>query len=138
MAATRLGLYELLAPQFLLGFTFPEYVDRYLSIVGVDELRTALDESGVVYTGRVSFVGKAGASPERVHHDPSGAVLEWEDLTVDFRLTVPRDGAAFIDTAVKAAVIADPNLDALFTAFGPVEQTPTVATEYPGVRFRLE
>jgi large repetitive protein len=138
MAATRLGLYELLAPQFLLGFTFPEHVDRYLSIVGVDELRTALDESAVVYTGRVSFVGQAGAAPERVHHDPSGAVLEWEDLTVDFRLTVPRDGAAFIDTAVKAPAITDPDLDALFTALGPVEQTPAVPTEYPGVRFRLE
>lgn len=137
MAATRLGLYELLAPQFLVGFTFPEYVDRYLSVLGVDELRATHDATGVVYAGRCSFVGDAGASPVREHRDPSGAVFEWEDVALDFRLTIPRDGAAFVDTAVNNAIFGSPALDAVFDRFGPVEGVP-VPTDYPGVRFRLE
>ncbi|MFC8350045.1 hypothetical protein [Streptomyces sp. NPDC057280] len=135
---SRLGLYELLAPQFLAGFTFPEYVDRYLSTLGVDELHTAHDGSAVVYSGRCSFTGAAGAAPERAHHDPSGAVFEWGDVTLDFRLTLPRDGAAFVSTAVGAPMVGSPGLNALFNAFGAVEGAGTAPTEYPGVRFRLE
>jgi hypothetical protein len=144
VAATRLGLYELLSPQLLLGFTFPEHIDRYLSILGVDELRTTSDETGVVYSGRASFSGEAGAAPVRQHWDPSGAVFEWDDVTIDFRLTLPRDGAAVIDSTLNSSVPPQPVRDAmepladLFDTFGPVEQTAGVATDYPGLRFRLE
>jgi hypothetical protein len=137
LAATPLGLYELLAPQFLVGFTFPEHVDRYLSVLGVDDLRAAHDGAGVVYSGRCSFVGDAGAAPVRAHRDPSGAIFEWEDVALDFRLTIPRDGGAFVDTAVSHPTLGSPPLDALFDRFGPVEGLP-VPTEYPGIRFRLE
>jgi hypothetical protein len=137
VAATRFGLYELLAPQFLLGFTFPEHIDRYLSVLGVDDLRSLHDATGVVHSGRCSFTGAAGASPVRAHHDPSGAVFEWEDVTLDFRLSIPRDGAQFISTAVGNATLGSPELNALFNRFGPIELT-TAPTEYPGVRFRLE
>jgi len=138
MAATRLGLYELLAPQFLVGFTFPDHIDGYLSVLGVDELRMASDESGVVYTGVVSFTGAAGASPAPIHRDPSGAVFEWEDVKLGFRLTIPRDGAAPINDAVTAIASSLPDLNDLFTTYGAIEQTATTATEYPGIRFRLE
>jgi hypothetical protein len=129
LAATRLGLYELLAPQFLLGFTFPDYVDRYLSVLGVDELRTTWDDRAVVHTGRVTFTGEGGAVPARQHRDPSGAVFEWEDVAIDFRLTIPRDGAAVIDTTLNDPSVPGPvasalqPLDALFDRFGAVEQT---------------
>jgi hypothetical protein len=136
--ATKLGLYELLTPLFLAGFTFPDYIDQYLAFLGVDELHTASDESGVVYSGMVSFGGTAGASPVRQHHDPSGAVFEWEDVTLGFRLTIPRDGAAPIHSVVTNTVTPLTDLDNLFNRFGVVEQTATLATEYPGVRFRLE
>jgi hypothetical protein len=114
VAVSRLGLFELLAPQFLVGFTFPEHVDRYLSVLGVDELRTSHDDDAVVHVGRCSFVGDAGASPMREHRDPSGTVFAWEDVTIEFRLMLPRDGAAFIDTAVSTPVVGSPSLDALF------------------------
>src|SRR4051812_17346578 len=127
MAATKLGLYELLAPQFLAGFKFPEAADRCLSFLDLDELHDAVDESGVVYTGRVSFRDEVGAETIR-EHEEKGAIFRWEDITIDFRLTIPRDGAQFIDDAASAIAVgapADPDaddLDLLFTALGPVEQ----------------
>lgn len=144
----RLGLYELLSPQFLLGFTFPDYVHRYLSTLGVDELRTAYSESGVLYTGTASFTGAAGAEPVRQHRDPSGALFEWEDVTLQFRLTLPRDGAAFIQSAITAVTgngVVPGNvrsevqkLGDLFDSLGAAEDPATAASDYPGVRFRLE
>jgi len=136
MPASKLSLYDLLAPQF--PCTFPDYIDAYLAFLQIDELHVAWDESAVLYSGRVSFGSESGAAPERRHRDPSGAVFEWEDVTLDFSLTIPRDGAAFINDAVNNAVIPLPDLDALFDTFGNVEQAVTVPTEYPGVRFRLE
>lgn len=55
MSADKLALYELLAPQFLAGARFPDFVDRYLSKVTIDELRSVFDEAVIVYTGRASF-----------------------------------------------------------------------------------
>jgi hypothetical protein len=107
-------------------------------VLGVDELRSAHDDDASVYVGRCSFVGDAGASPVREHRDPSGAVFRWEDITIDFRLTLPRDGAAFVSTAVGLPVVGSPELKSLFDSLGPVEGTATVPTEYPGIRFRLE
>lgn len=141
MSATRFGLYELLSPSFLVGFTFPPAIDRFLSTLGVDTLRSTADETGVVYTGRVSFMGDGGAEPIRELPTSTGAFFQWEDVTLDFRLTVPRDGAAFIHDAageLAAAPFNDPDLQSLLDVFGAVEQTAAAATEYPGVRFRLE
>ncbi|HWS87549.1 MAG TPA: hypothetical protein VN282_11335 [Pyrinomonadaceae bacterium] len=55
MALTKMGLYELLAPQFLAGYVFPPQVDAVLSILFVDELHTVSDDWAIVYTGRLSL-----------------------------------------------------------------------------------
>jgi hypothetical protein len=155
MTATKLGLYELLAPQFLIGFTFPDYIDQYLAVLSVDTLRTAFDQVGVIYTGRASFGGRGEGAPLPAlqHRDPSGAVFEWQDVTLDFRLTIPRDGAAVIHDAANRLASGGSvasgltTLDGLFDQFGAVEQiqrdgggmiVQEAPTEYPGLRFRLE
>jgi hypothetical protein len=145
-------LYDLLAPQFLAGFTFPSHVDSYLSVLAVRDLRTAEDEFGVLYTGTLRFGKDGEAVPDLTHQDPaSGAVFRWEDVTVEFRLTLPRDGARFIDQGFSAvAALPEPDasvtdlkaavaeVDALFDALGLAEDPATGASEYPGIRFRLE
>ncbi|MBO3752416.1 hypothetical protein J5X84_40705 [Streptosporangiaceae bacterium NEAU-GS5] len=126
------GLYHLLAPYFLAGFTFPREVDDYLSVVGVTGVTTAYDELATVTTGTLVW----GDAPRSQRTSSGNGGLGWEDLTVRFRLTVPRDGAAFIDTA--AQTLAAPELSALLDRFLPIHQVGATPTEYPGVRFRLE
>ena len=140
MAATPLGLYDLLRPSFLMGFTVPAHIDRYLSVLGIEELRAAHDDFGVVYVGTATFVGDGEALPVREHRDPNGSVIRFdESLTVDFRLSLPRDGSAGIDVAVDAlASQSFTELRDLFDLFGPVEQVGGTPTEYPGYGFRLE
>ncbi|CAM2069351.1 hypothetical protein SCOR_28530 [Sulfidibacter corallicola] len=92
--ATRLGIYELLTPQFLLGFTFIEEVDRYLSVLGVDTLHTAFDDTTIVYSGTMSFGGELGNLPKLSYRAPGGALIEAEDSELAFRLTVPRNPAS--------------------------------------------
>jgi hypothetical protein len=135
-------LYELLAPQFLLGIRFPVHIDRYLSLARVERVRTAAGENGIVYTGDVVF-GPADDGVIPTHHvNPGGGILRWEDARVSFRLTVPRDGASFIAEAAGAlASLGEGSFSSLFDGFGAVELAdgpPVVATDYPGVRFRLE
>lgn len=127
---SELGLYRLLTPYFLAGFTFPAEADVYLSKLGVTDLTAVYDDAASVSTGTLTF----GEAP-RKHQNASGqGGFRWDDVRVRFRLTVPRDGAGFIDAAVAPL----PVLKGLFDRLLPVDQTVSTATEYPGVRFRLE
>lgn len=127
-----LGLYRLLAPYFLAGFTFPEEADRYLSELGVADLSAVHDNSASVFSGVLTW----GDAPKEQQPTSGRGRFVWEDVTVRFRLVVPRDGAGFVNTAVHA--MPTQPLAGLLDQFLPVDQTPTAPTEYPGVRFRLE
>jgi hypothetical protein len=56
--ATKLGLYELLGPFFLAGFTLPKEADDILAILGIDELDMTYDDGAVVFFGTASFGGQ--------------------------------------------------------------------------------
>ena len=93
-----LGLYRLLAPYFLAGFTFPEEADRYLSELGVAELSAVYDTPASVFSGVLTW----GDAPKEQRPASGRGRFVWEDITVRFRLVVPRDGAGFINTAAHA------------------------------------
>jgi hypothetical protein len=128
-----LGLYDLLAPEFLAGFAFPAHIDEYLRPLSVSGLTMTSDDAGVLYTGTV-FFGSDGVPPSNQHTDPSGAVFQWNDLNFQFRLRVWREASPDIQTAVNALGGSSNTLSSLFDTFG----TTTAPTDYPGLRFRLE
>ena len=132
---SSLGLYNLLTPYFLAGAVFREQDDAFLSQLGVVDLSCTYDESATIHTGTMQF------GPDAVQRRGSSsgdAGFAWEEVRVRFRLTVPRDGAALIETAVGAAPVPQlAPLKGLLDQFLPVEQAAT-PTEYPGIRFRLE
>ncbi len=132
-AVRPLGLYDLLAPEFLAGLAFPDYVDRYLKPLSVSGLTMTSDPDGVLYAGTV-FFGSDGVPPSNRHTDPSGAVLEWSDLDFQFRLRVWREASPDVRTAVDALGTSAGSLSSLLGDFGPA----TSPTDYPGLRFRLE
>ena len=131
---SALGLYRLLAPYFLVGFTFPAEADTYLSKLGVTDLTAVSDDTASVVTGTLLF----GDAPREHKKSDGKGGFRWDDVEVRFRLTVPRDGAGFIDTAAHALPSSLGALTTLLDRFHPVDQTATAPTEYPGVRFRLE
>ncbi|HEX5191935.1 MAG TPA: hypothetical protein VFW09_03970 [Solirubrobacteraceae bacterium] len=128
-----LGLYDLLGPEFLAGFTFPDHIDQYLKPLSVSHLAMTSDDTGVLYTGTVYF-GSDGVPPSNQHTDPSGAVFDWTDLNFQFRLRVWREVSPDVQTVVNALGGSANSLSALFNEFG----TSASPTDYPGLRFRLE
>jgi hypothetical protein len=141
MALNEMLLYELLTPFFLTGFRFTEEADSFLRFLAIDELHMSSDNAAVVYVGKVKFVEVGGQTSSRSFSPPGGSLIEWDDFTLTFRLTVPRDGAAFINTTLTSAAAANVNLsqlNSLFNDLGSIEGTAGAPTEYPGVRFRLE
>ena len=136
-----LFLYDLLAPQFLLGFSFPDYIDKYLSVLSVSDFQTSSDDMAVLYTGTVYFPSGFGsnAGPPQ-HTDPSGAIFDFNDMNFRFRLLIPRSGASFIRTAISdiPSLAFPPSLQPLEdNVFGTVG-SPSGPTDYPGVAFQLE
>jgi hypothetical protein len=128
------GLYDLLAPQFLLGVNFPEQVDRYLRLARVDDLHASDDGIGTVYRGTVVF----GPAPDaRAHRTPGGGVFRWDDVSVRFRLTVPRAAGGFVAAAL-AASSSDARRAAVTATLNRFAPTAGVPTDYPSPAFRLE
>ena len=140
MALQRLGLFNLLAPHYLVGFDFPEYIHRYLSIISVDELRTQVGPQAILYSGTCSPDG-AGAGTEIVHEPPGGGGgrFRWNGSRMRFRMVVPRDGAAFVNTVAHSSSNGSlPQVAGVLDDLLPTEPTSTAVSDYPGLRFRLE
>ena len=104
MSATTkvLNLYDLLLPQFLAGFQFPDYIDKYLSLLAVADLAMASDDNSVLYTGTVFFPSKPGTPPQLSHKAPNGAVFDFNDVTLQFRLRVPRAGSSSLESLISS------------------------------------
>ncbi len=138
----RLGLFDLLAPQFLVGVRLPDELHKIVSFLRVNELHTSWDETGVVHVGKASFVGEGDASPVPRHSAPSGAFFDWNDiLNIGFRLTLPRRGSQFVkdqvDTVAGAAPVGSPIIT-LRDTLNTLGSVPGDGSDYPGVAFRLE
>ena len=133
-----LGLYDLLAPEFLAGFSFPSYIDQYLSLLAASGLTMTSDDTGVLYTGTVYFpTGSGSSAPVTRHTDPSGAVFEWSDINFQFRLRAWREGSSALQTVVNTISSGSNSLETLFNSFGSAGAN-SEGSDYPGLRFRLE
>src|SRR6266511_5829325 len=140
----RLGLLDLIKPQFLIDFRLPDGIHDIVSFLRVAELDSAWDETGVVHTGKAVFEGAAGASPIPMQKSPTGEVFEWGDVNVQFRLTIPRNGSPdlkqVIDKAASIGSTGGPiaNLQAAVNRMGAVPPPAGQASDYPGFAFKLE
>jgi hypothetical protein len=137
-----MGLYDLLAPQFLLGFQFPAHIDDYLSKLAVSDLQMVSDPNAVLYTGTAYWrttSGSPAALPQ--HQDPSGAIFDLHDFSFRFRLLVPRTGAHFIQTAIDdiPSSVFPASLEPLKdNVFGALSSPPSESSDYPGNAFQLD
>jgi hypothetical protein len=141
-------LYDLLAPEFLGGFSFPSYIDDYLKLLAVSDLTMTSDDTsgsytgGILYTGTVFFPSAPGdPAPVTQHTDPSGAVFQWSDVNFQFRLRTWREGSSDVQTVVNAVsgITSGSNtIQGLFNNFNPNSAASLSSPDYPGLRFRLE
>lgn len=145
MPASKINLFNLLAPQYIAGIQFPQYIDKYLSLLGVDELYSIYDDSNIIYTGIASFEGD-GSGNDVVHEEPSGARFTWNRKNINFRMLIPRDGAEFIDRAASHVPQTDklPDVKVFLDSLKPDPDAdmdaafPIPIVDFPGSRYRLE
>jgi len=140
----RLGLLELVAPEFLVGADLGKVFHNIVSSLRVSDLQSAWDESAVVYSGNAMFSGNGSASPIPRHPTPSGGFFDWKEIDIQFRLTIPREGASDIKSVIDAAGNAagsGSDLDQFRKVLDSLGAVPAAAgqnSDYPGFRFRLE
>jgi hypothetical protein len=137
-AVKALGLYDLLASQFLAGFQFPDYIDKYLSLLGVAELHGTSDAGGIFYTGTVFFPSSPGSPPVLQHKDTNGAVFDFNDLTLQFRLLIPRTGSAPVKTVIDTLAGINTALQPLQLVVNDFGAQNVTGSDYPGIAFQLE
>lgn len=102
----QLGLYELLAPQFLAGFQFPEHINTYLSCLYVTDLHTSVADAAIIYSGTVKIDVRDGKASQLSHQAPGHlGTLRWNNVGMQFRLTIPRDGSSFINRALSDVLV---------------------------------
>ena len=125
------ALFDLLAPYFLAGVQLPDGVHNAISLLHVDEVHSAWDESGVCLWGIARVAGDQ--SPN--HTTPQGSIWDWHDVTLQFRLTAARSGS---NTASAAFSVVGGDVKSMADAFGHEPGSGSGATDFPGSRFKLE
>src|SRR5580700_2140959 len=136
-----LGLYDLLAPQFLLGFNFPAYIDKYLSLLSVSDFQSTSDDNAILYTGTVYFPSAPGEPPVLPQHtDPSGAVFDFHDINFRFRLLIPRTANHTINNVINdiPSLVFPPSLQPLKDNVFGSSGSPSGASDAPGIAFELD
>jgi hypothetical protein len=136
-----LGLYDLLAPQFLLGFNFPAHIDQYLSLLSVSDFQSTSDDNAILYTGTVYFPSAPGEPPVLPQHtDPSGAVFDFHDISFRFRLLIPRAANHTIDNAVGdiPSLVFPSSLQPLKDNVFGSSGSPSGVSDAPGIAFELD
>ena len=127
-----LSLYDLLTPQFLAGIQFPDFIDKYLSALAVADLQSTSDASSILYTGTVFFPDSLDGPPVLQHRDPTGQIFDITDLTLQFRLLVPRAGSPYLKSVIDTLAVGLQPLKDVLDSLGAQTATPT---DYPGVAF---
>ncbi len=136
-----LGLYDLLAPQFLLGFNFPAYIDKYLSLLSVSDFQSTSDDNAILYTGTVYFPSAPGEPPVLPQHtDPSGAIFDFHDINFRFRLLIPRAANHTINNDINdiPSLVFPPSLQPLKDNVFGSSGSPSGVSDAPGIAFELD
>ena len=135
----QLGLFDLLAPELLLGMKFPDavsFLEEYITRLAVVELHEAWDDQAIVYSGLVRYSPNGTGASTPQFTAASGSSLSPSSPDAQFRLTVFRKSSSQIkevvdDTSVDAFAFLRPALNRL--------ETQNVTTsDYPGFSFELE
>lgn len=135
----QLGLFDLLAPELLLGMKFPDavsFLEEYITRLAVVKLHEAWDDQAIVYSGLVRYSPNGTGASTPQFTAASGSSLSPSSPDAQFRLTVFRKSSSQIkevvdDTSVDAFAFLRPALNRL--------ETQNVTTsDYPGFSFELE
>jgi hypothetical protein len=149
MATPKLGIFDLLAPQFLAGIVFDTQVAQYLGIFKIDKYHAFYTDREVVFTGTGSFVDDSGSQTVS-HNQSEGNSFSWDAQKVAFRMIIPRNGATLIHQVLEDSSetdILDQKIAALKPLFDDLKNTGTTTTnlddpnyisDYPGLSFKLE
>ena len=129
-----LGIFDLLSPYFLAGVDLGTGVHDVLSLLHVDESHSAWDETGVTTWGVAHIDGDHSPS----HTTAQGAVWDWHDVQVTFRLTAARSGSTTIHDALTAIGGTLSGLVTLINAFGDPPGAGSDPSDYPDSQFKLE
>ncbi|MTB50414.1 hypothetical protein [Lewinella sp. W8] len=158
MPIRKLDLYDLLGPQFQLGFSFPDYIDRVLSLLAVDEFETTYDDALIIYVGTLVLNGD-GEGGAFEQEQPGGTSFSWNGNRFPFRMTVSRDATNQINDVINPAgnpptansdldnvvellqdlrPASEPDTDRDIAHPNPAGAFDETVTDYPGFAFKLE
>jgi large repetitive protein len=153
-----LGLFDVIAPYLLTGADLGAVWHPIITTLFVDSCELECDDDAVVLSGVAKLKGDVqnptfSITPQGINfgtsasvpddHDPNqaksnGAVFDWHDISVAFRMSARRRPSS---TIVSAAALTtpsptDPKLVAMFGQFGGTGGS--TKSDYPDAQFRLD